>query len=90
MYFRSTVYNSAVSPRGVWKLAKYGREQSGKPKPIPKFPPFKRPDDIIVNIFDSKIEALKKVFFPPPPDANLTDIDDTIYPDPIKLDKLVT
>ena len=35
-------------------------------------------------------KALKRVFFPPPPDANLADIDDITYPNPVKLDKLVT
>ena len=89
IYFRSIVYDLAVSPRGVWKLAKYNREQNRKPKLIPKFPPFKKPNSTIADTFNSKIEAFKKVFFPPPPDANLADIDDITYPNPVKLDRLI-
>ena len=67
MHFRQSVHDSSVSARGVWKLAKYGREQSGKPRPVPKFPPLKRPDGTLADTFDGKIDALRGAFFPPPP-----------------------
>ena len=70
-------------------MAKYGKEQSGKPKPIPKFPPLKRPDSIIANTFDGKIEALRGAFFPPPPEANLSNIENAIYPDPVLVNKVI-
>ena len=45
---------------------------------------------LLADIFNSKIEALRGVFFPPPPDADLADIDDITYPNPVELDRLVT
>ena len=90
MYFRSSVYNSAVSPQGVWKLAKYGREQSGKPKPIPKFPPLKKPDGSMAETFNDKIDALRGAFFPPPPEADLVDIEGAEYPAPLTISRTVT
>ena len=44
---------------------------------------------MIANIFDNKIEAFRGAFFLPPPEANLNNIENIIYPDPVLVDKII-
>lgn len=55
-------------------MARWGKERSGKPREVPKFPPLRREDGSMATTFEQKIERLRKAFFPPPPLADLEDI----------------
>lgn len=43
-------------------------------------------DQIRAESFEQKVECLRKVFFPPPPQADLSDIQGTRYPEPLTAD----
>ena len=82
LHFRDGVHKASQSPQGVWKLAKWARDESTKPRPLPQFPPLKDRDNKIQSTFDGKVAVLRNAFFPPPPQAELGDIADKIYPEP--------
>ncbi len=88
--FREGVYKASLKPTGVWRLARWGREKSGKPKELPQFPAIKDRTGGKAIDFDGKVRALRKTLFPPPPQADLGDIATARYPAPIELPHVVT
>jgi len=56
-----------LKPTGVWRLARWGREKSGKPKELPQFLAIKDGTGGKATDFDGKVRALRKTLFPPPP-----------------------
>ncbi len=61
------------------------------PKQLPKFPALKTGEgERKTDRFEGKVEVLRRTFFPPPPAANLRDIDGTIYPEPLLIEEVIT
>ena len=67
------------------KIAKWARLRSQVLKNLPQFPPLKRRGAVsvftgVTNEFSEKAEIFKKKFFPPPPQADLSDFATAVYP----------
>jgi len=82
--FRESVHKASLKPAGVWKLARWGRNNSGRPKELPQFPSIRDEAGGKTSEFNGKVRALRRVLFPPPPNADLSDIVGTRYPDPLE------
>ena len=71
-----------------------GEKKNGSPKEIPKTPQLRLPregkPDLIADTFDEKIAMLKDSFFPPPPEADLSDIGSYAYPRAAECPAVVT
>lgn len=66
----------------VWKIAKWARLHSHQAKDLPQFPPLKRQGgEGTAHEFDEKVAILRDRFFPAPPEAELSDIAETVYPE---------
>ena len=74
---------------GLWRLAKWAKDKSEKPREIPKMPSLTR-DDQIASTFEEKTEMLKQKFFPPAPPADLSEIEGSFYPSPPHCPTIVT
>ena len=74
---------------GLWRLAKWAKDKSEKPRKVPKMPSLTR-DDQIASTFEEKTEMLKQKFFPPAPPADLSDIEGSFYPSPPHCPTIVT
>ena len=79
LYFRAQISQVASSSSGVWQLAKWARTKSQAPKEVPKMPPLTF-NGHTANTFTEKADVLKKTFFPAPPEADLRDLENYIYP----------
>ncbi len=90
LHFREGVHRAAQSSKGIWNLAKWARNESMNPRPLPKFPPLKKHNEGPATTFEEKVETLRETFFPPPPQADLADIPGTIYPPPLTMDEVIT
>lgn len=85
LHYRQTISEAAASSTGLWRLAKWGKTKSLMPREIPKMPVLKTAqlegqDSITAVTFEEKIAMLKNSFFPPPPQADLSDLDGYVYP----------
>ena len=87
--FRKEIEKATESPMGLWRLAKWAKDKSEKPREIPKMPSLTR-DDQIASTFEEKTEMLKQKFFPPAPPADLSDIEGSFYPSPPHCPTIVT
>jgi len=80
-HFRSQMHELSNEPKSVWRFAKWARTESQLPKKLPQFPSLKSGDsDHIANSFEEKTEVLRKKFFPPPPQADISDISGSFIP----------
>ena len=77
--FRKEISAVTESPLGIWKLARWAKDRSQKPREIPKMPPLRHGGQT-AETFEEKAEMLKAKFFPPPPPADLSDIPGSFYP----------
>src|SRR6266496_5809780 len=73
---------SKADERSIWKINKYLNST-----PINTFIPTLE-GEVATN--QQKINTLKKIFFPSPPPADLSDIPDTNYPDPMSMNPNIT
>ena len=64
LHFREAIDRLSANPKGLWAMAKYGKERSTKPKDLPKFPALKIDTNIRAETFEQKVECLRKVHFP--------------------------
>ena len=85
LQYREGVHAASLKKAGVWRLAKWGRKRSMLPKEIPQFPPIKDGNGGEARDFEGKVRALRRVLFPPPPQADLSDIVGAEYPPPITM-----
>ncbi|KAI3534405.1 reverse transcriptase [Colletotrichum abscissum] len=69
---REAVETAAESPRSLWKIAKWARNRQSQPPTVAATP-------------EEKAALFKETFFPPPPEANLEDIDNASYSNQIGL-----
>ena len=88
--FRLSVHEAGESQKGVWGLAKWARQDSMNPKPLPKLPALERRDNGRAESLEDQVGVLRETSFPPPPQADLTDVHETVYPDPIGMDEKLT
>lgn len=94
LHYRKVIAETTGTPAGLWRLAKWAKNKSDSPKEVPKTPQlrFQReglPDEM-ANTFDDKIAMLKNSFFPPPPAADPSDIENHVYPMPADCPAVVT
>jgi len=69
------------APKSVWRFAKWARTESQLLKKLPQFPPLKRGDTgHMATSFEEKTEVLRGKFFPPPPQADVSDISGSFIP----------
>ena len=73
------VHEATEKPGGIWRLAKWARTKSHLPPPIPQFPTLQT-ENGLATTFEEKERALRMKFFPPPPEADLSDIANYSYP----------
>lgn len=79
----------AAQTKNIWKLAKWARTESHRPKSLPQFPTINFQGEEATTIED-KARLLSKKFFPPPPAATLGDIEGFDYPPPVQISRLTT
>ncbi|KAK1492719.1 zinc knuckle, partial [Colletotrichum abscissum] len=71
---REAVETAAESPSSLWKIAKWARNRQSQPPTVT--PEIKRPNTSqVATTPEEKAALFKETFFPPPPEANLEDID---------------
>ncbi|KAK7433457.1 reverse transcriptase, partial [Colletotrichum acutatum] len=81
---REAVETAAESPRSLWKIAKWARNRQSQPPTVT--PEIKKPNTSqVATTPEEKAALFKETFFPPPPEANLEDIDNASYNNPIGL-----
>ncbi len=81
--FRAAVYQASEDPRGVWALARWGKNKSMSPRALPKFPSLSRQDGTLAATFEEKVERLRETHFPAPLGADLEDIAEVEYLSPM-------
>lgn len=81
-YFRKCVHKAGISPRRIWTLARWAKDQSQTPKELLVFPAMRPQSTSTVKAtsFEDKIQILKKRFFLSLQKASLKDIDTAHYP----------
>jgi hypothetical protein len=79
---RQRVENASASESGLWKLVKWANNRHVTASTCT--PTLVKPDGGLARQLEEKAETLQQTFFPPPPQANLSDIDGYGYPQPIK------
>ncbi|KAF4210539.1 hypothetical protein CNMCM5878_004249 [Aspergillus fumigatiaffinis] len=62
-------------PRGMWRIAKWARNREGQAGIIPTL----RLGDRVAETAEQKVNLLREAFFPPPPPADLSDIENRMY-----------
>jgi ribonuclease HI len=73
--FREFVKDAiSQGPQGLWRMSKWARNRGQEQSSI--MPPLKTADDIAEST-DEKVQALREAFFPAPPIADLSDIDES-------------
>ncbi|KAK1485910.1 zinc knuckle, partial [Colletotrichum abscissum] len=81
---REAVEIAAESPRSLWKIAKWARNRQSQPPTVT--PEIKKPNKSqVATTPEEKAALFKETFFPPPPEANLEDIDNASYSNQIGL-----
>ncbi|KAJ6437601.1 zinc knuckle [Purpureocillium lavendulum] len=84
---REKVEQAAESPELLWRIAKWARNRQCQTSAIT--PALKDPATLETAITPGeKAELFRKAFFPKPPEANLEDIDNAVYADPINLPQI--
>jgi retrotransposon-encoded endonuclease/reverse transcriptase-like protein len=87
--FRSHLAATTSTAQGAWKLMKWAKTSANQPRPLPQLPDLIIRDDNgqeikTIKTLPEKLETLRNQFFPPPRDADLTDIPETTYPEPLE------
>jgi hypothetical protein len=93
--FRSQLAATTSTARGAWKLMKWAKTSANQPRPLPQLPDLIIRDDNgqeikTIKTLPEKLETLRNQFFPPPRDADLTDIPETTYPEPLVTSEEIT
>ncbi|KAJ6436234.1 reverse transcriptase [Purpureocillium lavendulum] len=84
---REKVEQAAESPELLWRIAKWARNRQCQTSAIT--PALKDPATLeTASTPGEKAELFRKAFFPKPPEANLEDIDNAVYADPINLPQI--
>lgn len=79
--WRQAVHEAKDGTRGIWALTKWAKDRSDIPSEPPKVPPLEgQQPEQRVDTFEEKCEAFHRQFFPPTPDADLSDMSPAEYP----------
>ena len=79
---RQRVEDSSKSQSGLWKLVKWAKNRHNAPQACT--PVLVKPDGELVQQPEEKAEVLRQSFFPPPCQADLSDVRRYEYPPPIE------
>lgn len=79
-YHRRRVKDATSSTEGLWKIARWARNREPRSACVP---PLQRPDGQMETNATKKLELFRQAFFPPPPEVDLEDTQDHVYPDPL-------
>jgi hypothetical protein len=79
---RQRVEEASASDSGLWKLVKWAKNRHTIAPTCT--PTLMKPDGELAHQAEEKAETLRQSFFPPPLRANLSDINEYEYPQPIK------
>ncbi|QKX57721.1 uncharacterized protein TRUGW13939_04840 [Talaromyces rugulosus] len=79
---RQRVEEASASESGLWKLVKWAKNRHVVASACT--PTLVKPDGELAHQPEEKAETLRQTFFPPPPQADLSDIDGYEYPRPIE------
>ena len=63
LHFRESIDRLATDSRGLWTMAKWGKEGSTKPKDLPKFPSPRANENARAETHDQKVHCLRKGVF---------------------------
>lgn len=77
--FRTQMTALSDDPSSLWRVARWAKDKSHLPREIPKLPPLTL-NGHTATTFEEKCEMFKTTFFPPPPEADLADIEGGAYP----------
>ena len=88
--WRETVERVGQDPKKMWKLAKWARTGASEPPPLPQFPPIQDREGVQHDSNKAKANILALHFFPPPRDADLSDIEGHLYPAEHDVPQIVT
>src|SRR5437016_4399980 len=80
---RERVQEATKSTSGLWQLAKWATNREGRSRPLT--PPIATPDGSFESDTHRKADLFRDTFFPPPPEADLTDTENYNYPHPLCL-----
>ena len=67
---------------------RWAKEKANQPRPLPQLPQLVVKDGNgrqvrVANTLTEKIETLRELFFPQPLEVDLSDIPNTVYPEPL-------
>jgi ribonuclease HI len=79
---RQRVEDASSSPSGLWNLVKWAKNRQVVPAACT--PTLVKPGGESVHTPEEKAEVLRQCFFPPPPEADLSDIEGYEYPLPVE------
>ena len=79
---RAHVEDATESIEGFWKLARWARRRRGVQ---PTYTPTLHAGDQTYDTPERKAQALRETLFPPPPEADLSDIPGYEYPEPLQM-----
>jgi exonuclease III len=88
--WRRTAAELAQDPRALWRLAKWARTAAKEPAAPPQFPPLRDGNGTLHADNGKKAAILAERFYPPPREADLSDIPQTTYPPPVNISQEVT
>jgi len=79
---RQRVEDASSSQSGLWKLVKWAKNRNNTSQACT--PALAGPDGVRAGRPEEKAELLRQSFFPPPPQADLSDIEGYEYPPPLE------
>ena len=85
--FRNKIKEVASTKEGAWRLAKWVRKRTGasrEPLQLPQIVTRRNGETRTITELPEKLEALRDKFFPPPQSADLEDLKETNFPEPIQ------
>jgi Reverse transcriptase (RNA-dependent DNA polymerase) len=85
--WREHVATTTNDPQGAWKLMRWAKDKDTAPRPLPQTPDLIVTDSSgqkqTVTDLQGKLRAFKESFFPEPRKADLSDIRNSTYPEPV-------
>ncbi|RAQ99830.1 reverse transcriptase [Stemphylium lycopersici] len=82
--WRSTVGSITQNPEKMWKLAKWARQPTQDRNMLPQFPNIEDQEGVIQHTLPGKAQALGKHFFGTQVEADLQDLEGSVYPTPLE------